>query len=187
METWARPQWRHFYSFFCDEGMDQRLMVSATSSRSFTSIGEVWRRRGADGEHRCMPKTFWQTTERLSFNARSIFARIDPLRFQFHRLATRPDRWLNTRCNPNTDRIRFDSSRPSGEIVRIDADVDAINLRLIARTDLEIASRNWPPAHLRFDNHTSPQSPPTAEKSKRVPSAGPGGHCGRAPSSPAHV
>ena len=103
-------------------------MVLATSSRSFTSIGEVWRRRGADGEHRCMPKTFWQTTERLSFNARSIFAQIDPLRFQFHRLTKRPDRWLNTRCHPNTDRIRFDSSRPSGEIVRIDADVDVIIL-----------------------------------------------------------
>ena len=103
-------------------------MVSATSSRSFTSIREVWRRRGAEGEHRCMPKTFWQTTERLSFNVRSIFARIDPLRFQFHRLTTRPDRWLNTRCNPNTDKIRFDSSRPSGEIVRIDADVDVIIL-----------------------------------------------------------
>ena len=51
-----------FLFFFYDEGMERRSMVSATSSRSFTSIGEVWRRRGAEGEHRCMPKTFWQTT-----------------------------------------------------------------------------------------------------------------------------
>ena len=47
-------QWRHFYSFFCDEGMERRFMVSATSSRSFTSIPEVWRRRGTDVEHRCI-------------------------------------------------------------------------------------------------------------------------------------
>ena len=41
-------------------------------------------------------KLFGKQPEDCLSNDRSIFARIDPLRFQFHRLTKRPDRWLNT-------------------------------------------------------------------------------------------
>ena len=117
-----------FLFFFYDEGMERRSMVSATSSRSFTSTGEVWRRRGAEGEHRCMPKTFWQTTGRLSFKRPVNLRTNRPTSFSIPSAHQTSRPLVEHACHPNTDRIRFDSSRPSGEIVRIDADVDAIIL-----------------------------------------------------------
>ena len=134
-------------------------MVSATSLRSFTSIGEVWRRRGADGEHRCIcqklfgKQLFWFCPQKtFPFTATSLnvplFVRATPGRHavqQCGRARVRGRTGAITRERPD--------SRP----------FPATDAPTVVNPDENLTLRSAPPArawcHRRVPTRPSPASP----------------------------